>query len=208
VFTGVAHASTNDVAPFVEGTLEQWQERSFAGRSKYELAEDDGIRVLRGSTDGQASMLYKKLNISLTQTPNLSWHWKVNRTFGDIDEQTLMGDDFPARIYVAYRYGKFPWQIYAINYVWASHSPVGSSWTSPYTKKSKIIAIQSGKTLAGHWQHETRNVAEDFASLFNVEIKALEGLAVMVDGDNTGMSAVAHFGAIQFNPDQQTNREQ
>ncbi len=188
--------------PFTDRTLALWQERSFTGNTEYELTSDNGTRVLRGIANAEASLLYKEFEISLLETPRLSWHWKVENVFTGIDEQTRSGDDFPARVYVAYRYGRFPWQTYVINYVWASHTPIDQSWSSPYTKKSKLIALQSGDTLAGQWQHQSRNVADDFATLFDVEVKSLSGLAVMVDSDNTGKSAVAYFGAIQFSSEQ------
>jgi len=61
-----------------------------------------------------------------------------------------------------------------------------------------MLALKSGNTLAGQWQFESRNVADDFATLFDVEVDSLNGIAVMVDADNTGKSTVAYFGAIQF----------
>ncbi|MEE9333201.1 MAG: DUF3047 domain-containing protein [Granulosicoccaceae bacterium] len=191
-----------ELQPFTDLSLDDWQQRSFVGHTQYQLTTDNGTRVLKGSANAKASLLYKQLDISLVDTPMLSWHWKIDNVFTDTNEQTRDGDDFPARVYVVYRYGRFAWQTYAINYVWASHTPKDDSWNSPYTNKSKLIAVQSGNTLAGQWQFETRNVADDFATLFNVEVGSLAGIAVMVDADNTGKSAVAHFGAIQFNREQ------
>jgi len=197
-FTSVVLAASTARAPFPDSTLDAWQERSFKGHSQYELVGEGKDRTLRASTNGQASMLYKELTIALTDTPILSWQWKVENVFNNTNEQTRKGDDFPARVYVAYRYGKFPWQVYAISYVWASHSPIGDSWSSPYTKKAKIIALQSGSSNLNQWQFESRNVVNDFAQAFGVNVRALDGVAVMVDADNTGMSAVAHFAAIEF----------
>ena len=188
--------------PFADTSLALWKERSLVGNTQYQLTMDNGVSVLRGSANAKASLLYKEFYVSLLATPLLSWHWKINGVFNGTDEKTRDGDDFPARVYVVYRYGRFPWQSYTINYVWASHTPKHESWFSPYTKKSKLIAVQSGNTLAGTWQYETRNVADDFAVLFDVDVESLSGVAVMVDADNTGQSAVAQFGAIQFSSEQ------
>ena len=188
--------------PFTDSSLALWTERSLVGNTQYELTTDNSVSVLKGSANATASLLYKEYDISLLTTPLLSWHWKIDDVFTNTDEQTRDGDDFPARVYVVHRYGRFPWQSYAINYVWASHTPKGNSWTNPFTKKSKMIALQSGGSLAGLWQHESRNVADDFATLFDVEVESLNGIAVMVDADNTGKSAVAYFGAIQFSSEQ------
>ncbi len=190
------HAST--LQPFADTSLALWKEHSFVGNTQYQLTSDNGVSVLKGSAKASASLLYKEFEVSLSATPLLSWHWKIDSVFEGTDERTREGDDFPARVYVVYRHGFLPWQSYAINYVWASNTPKDESWDSPYTTKSKMIAVQSGNTLAGSWQYETRNVADDFAELFDVDIKSLNGVAVMVDADNTGLSAVAHFGAIEF----------
>lgn len=184
--------------PFTETSLANWEQRSFVGNSIYELTEDSGVRVLQGSADATASLLYKQSKVSLDSTPKLSWFWKVDNVYTGNNEQSRDGDDFPARIYVAYQYGLLPFQSYVINYVWASHTPRDSVWVSPYTKTSKHIALRSGNELAGQWQFESRDVAADFQRLFDVEVNTIEGIAIMVDADNTGQSAVAHFGAIEF----------
>ena len=191
-----------NIQPFADSTLSGWQQRSFVGYSQYQLTTDNGIRVLRGSANAEASLLYKQFDVSLLDTPQLSWFWKIDNVFTGTDEQTRDGDDFPARVYVVYQYGRFSWQSYAINYVWASHTPKGNSWRSPYTHKTKLIAVQSGDALAGQWLFETRNVADDFETLFDVDVDSLNGIAVMVDTDNTGKSAVAHFGEIRFSGEQ------
>ncbi len=184
--------------PFTDVSLDDWQQRSFQGNSQYRLVTDQGVRVLQAKADGQASLLYKQQKVSLRDTPILSWYWKINDVFSNIDEQSRDGDDFSARVYVAYQYGRLPWQVYVINYVWASHTPKGQTWTNPYSNKSRMIAVQSGGDLAGKWQHEERDVAADFKTLFNVEVTKLGAIAIMVDADNTGQSATAHFGAIGF----------
>ena len=188
--------------PFADSSLANWKQRSFVGYTQYQLITDSGVRVLKGSANAAASMLYKQSDVSLLDTPRLSWHWKIDNVFTGTDEQTRDGDDFPARVYVVYRHGQLPWQTYAISYVWASHTPINNSWESPFTKKSKLIALQSGDSLAGLWQFETRNVADDFETLFNVKVSSLAGIAVMVDADNTGKSVAAYFGAIQFSSEQ------
>jgi hypothetical protein len=184
--------------PFTDTSLSDWEQQSFVGNSIYKLTEDQGIRVLKGSANASASLLYKRNEVSLESTPNLSWFWKIDKVFDDNDEQTRAGDDFPARVYVAYQYGFLPFQSYVINYVWASHTPKDDVWVSPFNKKSKHIALRSGDKLAGKWQFERRDVAADFERLFGVEVNTIEGIAIMVDADNTGQSAVAHFGAIEF----------
>lgn len=183
---------------FAAASLEGWSERSFSGKTDYQLIEDSGLRVLKGHTQGKASILYREQTVDLIKNPVIHWSWKVDRTYMNINERARDGDDFPARLYVVAKVGFLPWETLTINYVWASEVAEGESWTSPYTNKSKMIAVQSGDTHVGSWTIQSRNVAEDFKTHFGMNIKELSGFAVMVDGDNGMREATAWFGEIEF----------
>lgn len=186
------------VTHFPDTTLDGWEERSFVGYSSYELTTEAGIRVLKASTEGKASLLYREGTVELSETPLLNWWWKIDGVYDNRAEQTREGDDFPARIYVVARTGFLPWESLSLNYVWASSSNLGSSWVSPFTEKSVMVALQSGPALSGEWIYEERNVLQDFATYFGIEITQINGLAVMVDGDNSGHAGTAYFGGIEF----------
>jgi len=190
--TSVRHKS------FPATSLKNWKEKSFSGNSKYELVEVDSQRVLKATTESAASVLYKKQEVSLVKTPMISWTWKVDGVYENINERTREGDDFPARLYVVVQTGLFPWQTLAINYVWSSNQEIGQSWDNPYTKKSIMVAVQSGDSQVGEWISQTRNVAQDFKTHFGVDIKKISGYAVMIDGDNAKKSGTAWFADINF----------
>ena len=195
---GLAMGSESPNAPFKDSSLEEWKERSFSGHSQYELVDVDGTRVLRASTDGAASILYKEKTIELTKTPIITWSWKVQGVYDNINEQTKDGDDFPARLYVVAKTGLLPWQTLAINYVWSSHLEVGQSWYNPYTNKAKMVAVQAGASNSGQWITQSRNIAADFKEHFGKNIKAISGYAIMVDGDNANKKGTAWFADISF----------
>ena len=80
MLVGVAKAnSTSTTTPgeFPDTTLGLWSEKSFSGNTRYELVDEEGRRVLRGSTAGQASVLYKEQTIDLDKTPWLDWSWRI-----------------------------------------------------------------------------------------------------------------------------------
>jgi hypothetical protein len=201
-FSAVVWASDQSTehptAPFKDLTLRDWEERSFSGNSRYEIVNLGGTRVLKGSTDSAASILYKKDTIDLTKTPTISWSWKINGIYNDVDEQTRQGDDFPARLYVVVQTGLLPWETLAINYVWSSSQELGTSWTSPFTEKSKMLAVQSGRSNAGKWVNQSRNIVADFKELFGEEVEEIDGYAVMIDGDNANKKGTAWFAEINF----------
>jgi len=191
-------ADSSPIGPFPEENLELWKENSFSGNTLYELVEDDGLRVLKGTTEGAASILYKEEVIDLEKTPIISWTWKVQTVYGDIDERSRGGDDFPARIYVAVKDGLLPWESLTINYVWSSNEALGETWTNPYTEKAKVIVVQTGDSKTGEWVTQSRNIAADFKEVFGKNVSNIDGYAVMVDGDNADKSGTAWFADISF----------
>jgi hypothetical protein len=196
----VSAAFADDVmiANFSAGDLSGWEEKSFLGNTHYQLVEGDTSKVLKASTQGKASGLFREIEIDLTQTPYLNWSWKVTNTFRDNDERSKAGDDYPARIYVVVSGGLFFWNTRAVNYVWASHESTGSQWPNAFTGNARMMAVQSGEEMLGQWVYERRNVREDLKRLFGDDFAQIDAVAVMVDGDNTGQSAESYFGDIYF----------
>ena len=203
-----AGSDDHPVAAFTDDGLDGWEERSFNGNTQYELVSEKGVSVLKAHTVQQASVLFREETINILETPVLSWSWKVDRVYTDIDEKTKKGDDFPARLYVVKEFGFLPWESYVITYIWASESPVGDIWTNPYTDNGRMVVLQSGDAYMGEWRTQSRNVAQDFKNLFDLDVEEIDGYAVMVDGDNTKVEAVAWFGAINFLPLQAPLSEQ
>ena len=126
-------------------------------------------------------------------------------------------DDVPARLYVAFEYdankigfmdklkyeavrlyyGDYP-PLCAICYVWGNSVPVGTTVSSPYWERTKIIVIESGTSLLNRWVQEKRNVYEDFKNVFAENPPMISAVTIMTDTDNTGETAVTYYGDILF----------
>ncbi|WP_455217467.1 DUF3047 domain-containing protein [Kaarinaea lacus] len=202
VITMVTFSSYADqnimVGAFSQSDLSGWEEKSFKGNSVYELTGSGNQTFLRASTDGMASGMFREVAIDLTKTPWINWSWRVENTFRNNNERTKEGDDYAARVYVVVSGGLFFWKTRAVNYVWSSHEPAGSIWSNAYTENARMVAVRSGDQQVGQWQTERRNVREDLKALFEEDITRIDAVAVMIDGDNTGQSAVSYFGDIFF----------
>lgn len=134
---------------------------------------------------------------------------------GDVTKKS--GDDYPARLYITFEYdgskvgwfekakfeaiklihGQYP-PIGAINYIWDSHSPVGTIVPNPYTDRVHMFVLQSGPDRLNEWVTEERNILDDYREAFGEDPPNISGVAIMTDTDNTGESAVAYFGDILF----------
>ncbi len=184
---------------FTPSSLESdWDERSFRKNTEYKIVDLDGAKVLHGYTNGTASILYREEAISLKDTPQITWSWKIDRTFPNDKEKVRSGDDFPARVYVAAQIGFLPWETLAITYVWASEIPKDETWINPFTEKGIMVALQSGDEFVGQWMMQSRNLAEDFKNLHDIDLDEISAYAVMIDGDNTNVEGNAWFGNIKF----------
>ncbi len=198
LFVATQSAAAQQPEGFPDETLQDWQQKSFVGQTSYKLITENGVTVLKGTTDKSASLLFKRDTVNLEQTPWLDWVWKVDSTYEILNETEKSGDDFPARLYVSAQIGLLPWESIAINYVWSSNQPAGTTWVNPHTDKSVMVAIQSGDTEIGQWVSQRRNVLNDFKTFFDTDVTELTGYAIMVDGDNSAQSGSGYFGNIRF----------
>jgi hypothetical protein len=186
------------VGAFSAGDIRGWEEKSFKGHTRYQLVPGISGTVLQAETDGAASGRYRKIHVDLTQTPVLEWSWKIDATYGGIAENEKRGDDFPVRLYVVVERGVFGLSSLALNYVWAATNPVGMRWPNPFTKQAVMLAVDSGDAQAGKWVTHRRNVREDLRAAFGEDITAIDAVALMTDGDNSGSHGRAWYGDIVF----------
>jgi len=193
-----AAADTVGIGMFSAGDLAGWEEKSFKGQTRYELAPGPAGTVLHASTDGMASGRFRKINVDLTKTPVLNWSWRIEAPYRDIDESTKAGDDFPVRVYVVVERGPLGLRTRAMNYVWASARPVGTRWPNPFTGQAMMLAVDSGAAKAGAWVSHKRNVRDDLRAAFGDDVTEIQAVAVMTDGDNGGRRARAWYGDIFF----------
>lgn len=208
-------------APAAPGALpEGWSPLTFKKiprHTRYALVADGEGWVLRAESDAAASALYRPLDLDPQAWPRLTWRWKVGNTLVKADARTKEGDDYPARVYVAFRYdparatvwekakygayrllyGEYPPRA-VLNYIWDNRLPPGTMLDNAYTDRAKMIVVRSGDAEVGRWLTETRSVLDDYRRLFGGEPPRIAGVAVMTDTDDTGERAVAWYDAIAF----------
>ena len=154
---------TISVGEFSKTSLAGWERKVFKGETKYDFVYDPAKRatVLQAVSSDAASGRFRKLVVDLTKTPFLNWSWKVSDPLVGVDENAKAGDDFSARIYVVVERGIMGMNSLSVNYVWASQHPAGSTWPSPFTKRVRLMAMDSGSTRLNAWVSHKRNVRSD-----------------------------------------------
>jgi hypothetical protein len=188
-----------DVGLFSQGLVEGWQYKEFEGKTEYSLKPFEETTVLEAVSEGSASAFYYAVEIDLEKTPYLNWSWRKINTIDPGDENKKSGDDFVARVYVIKDGGVFFWKTLAINYVWSYEHTKQQVWDNPFAGDNAIMLSQrDASDPESTWFQESRNVAEDFRNLHGQDIRYIDGVAIMTDSDNSGLTARALYGDIFF----------
>lgn len=188
-----------DVGLFSQNDVSGWEIRNFAGATDYSLTLVDGKQVIVANSRQSASAYYKKIDVDLDKTPILNWSWRKENTIDPGDELDKNGDDYVARIYVVKTNGMILSTTIALNYVWSYQHHKNDTWGNPFAQEnSKMLAQRDASDPEATWFSERRNVVLDFKRLHGRDIQQIDGVAIMTDSDNSGLSAIALYGDIFF----------
>lgn len=183
----------------------------------YRVASVRGVDAVEARANNSMALLARPIAVDLATTPFMCWRWLVDAPVAAGDMTRKAGDDYAARVYVAFDLpdaamsGGTRFKLglarrlfgaavpdAALNYVWDNRHPVGFRAKSPYTDRAELIVAETGGGKAGTWVVERVNVAADFARAFgSVAGKPIQ-LAVASDTDNTKSRARAAFADMHF----------
>ncbi|MCZ4287064.1 DUF3047 domain-containing protein [Marinobacter sp. NP-6] len=185
--------------------------------SRYQLTDDNGEQVVKATTDNSASGLIARVSVEPGDSLILRWRWKVSNVYQQGNARKKEGDDYPARIYVAFEFEPDEAGFFerakrktvevvfgeelpgnALNYIWANRLPVGEIIANPFTDTTMMVAVNSGTTNTGEWVTVERDIVADYRKAFGREPPKLVGVAIMSDSDNTGASATAWYGDVSL----------
>ena len=179
-------------------TLEVRKVRNAKAKTIYTIGKNDIGNYLKSVADNSASGLGKEIKIDLNITPFINITWKVEKDLSGINEQSKKGHDYAARVFVIKKTGATPLSNRAINYVFSSNLDIDHNNPSPYTKKSIDYVLSTTKINLNEWVTVKANVKEHFKKLHGLDVKELNGVALMSDTDNSKRKSVAYFQNIFF----------
>ncbi|MFB2764733.1 DUF3047 domain-containing protein [Marinobacter shengliensis] len=180
--------------------------------TRYELVTDDGVQVVKATADNSASGLIARLSLEPGESLILRWQWKVSNVFDRGDARKKSGDDYPARIYVAFEFQPDKAGFFerakrktvevmfgetlpgnALNYIWANRLPEQSIVANAFTDQTMMVAVNSGPEQTGEWITVERDIVADYREAFGENPPRIVGVAIMSDADNTGERATAWY---------------
>jgi hypothetical protein len=222
LLSGLAQADSPPLFSAISSLTDGWEPLEFPNikrHSEYQLVVDDGTQVVRAQTGNSASGLLARVHLKPGAHLTLRWRWKISGVYNNGDARQKSGDDYPARIYVAFAFQPDKASFFerakratvstlfgedlpgnALNYIWANRLPVDTVIANPFTDQTQMIAVNSGSAKAGQWVTVERDLVADYKRAFGTAPPAIVGIGIMSDSDNTGESATAWYGDIHLNP--------
>ena len=94
--------------------------------------------------------------------------------------------------------GATPLSNRAMNYVFSSNEDVNVYHPSPYTKKSIDFVLATTKENLNKWVTVKVDVKEHFKQFHDLDVKEINGVAIMADTDNSKLKSISYYQNIYF----------
>ncbi|WP_439112755.1 DUF3047 domain-containing protein [Hydrogenophaga sp.] len=193
--------------------------------TRFEAASADGQAALKVSTASSYGTL-------VHDTPGaapgrLQWRWRLDQPLSggkaSPDLRTKAGDDAALKVCVMFDHPleRVPFvertvlrlarsvsgealPAATLCYVWDSATPAGLQGANPYTRRVRFISLQGQGAALGQWATETRDVAQDFATLFGDELPAgappprVGTVLIGADSDNTASRSTGWVDGLRW----------
>jgi hypothetical protein len=191
------------VGDFSASVWDSWQNTTYfpwSPKNDYQRERGpDGSQIAHVISDRAGSMFVRAVHADLNKLPIARWRWRVPGPIAGADERQNATDDAAARVYFAWGVeGKADLtHAEALGYIWGQTRRVGESGASPFSPRIGIYCLRSGRTGAGSWQDERRDILADYRAYFkHAPTGPLTAIAILTDTDNTKGHAEAWYGPI------------
>jgi len=172
--------------------------------------------ILKAESNKSASGIIFKKEFNVYKYPVVKWKWKAENIIKKGNALEKSGDDYPIRVYVMFKYdpdkagfwestmfgsikliyGEYPPQS-SLNYIWANRKHKQKIIESPYTDRSMMLVLQSGKKNLDKWVTEEINILKDYKKAFGENPPEIATIGIMADSDNTSEKSKAFIDYIQ-----------
>jgi hypothetical protein len=138
--------------------------------------------------------LERGVDVNPSETPFLSWQWKVARLPEGGDFRRASTDDQAAQVLVAFSDRRI------VSYIWDTSAPKGAAQNTSTIPLVHVFAVvcRSGAADANSWVTESRNVAADYERAYGKPAPRVKGLRLQINSQHTGTVAESYFGEVAF----------
>ena len=168
--------------------------------------------IIRAESLGSRSSLFKDVEEKQRNYPVLSWKWKISNVVRSAIETRKDRHDAAARVIVVFGkekgfdfFGREPAGL-RIQYIWASHLPMGRIFDHPAERDCKIFVLESGEEKAGQWVSERRNIHRDFKEAFHIDPPGVTAIGIQTDTDHSNEQVIAWYSEPTLTPSTRPGR--
>jgi hypothetical protein len=182
------------------GIPDGWKGQSW-GSPKYEfrIVTQSGRKVLHLKSNNDSSTISKEIKVDVKSHPILTWSWQAVTLPKGGDARKSATDDQALQLYVTFP--RFPSQVRSriISYIWDTTAPGGAVFKSEKTGLVTYVVVRSGPADLGKWQTESRNVLEDYKTIYGeAPGEEVGAVSISIDSNDTRSSAESYFGELLF----------
>jgi hypothetical protein len=191
--------------------------------TKFSVVELAGAHVLKVEADDSYGNLVHAVHVAVTDKTAVAWRWRVDQLVDGADIKSRSGDDSPAKLCLSFAFDASKLSFgertrlalahsatgqdvptETLCYVWDNKVPVDTSLVNAFTRRIRMIVLQSGDSKLGQWVTQRRSVAVDYQRAFGDESDGktpdVVGVIVSADADNTHAHGLAYFGDVTLTP--------
>jgi hypothetical protein len=159
-----------------------------------------GKGIIKAESLGSRSSLYREVGEKEKDLPVLSWRWKISNVVRSAIETKKDRFDAAARLMAVFGRDKGVKVMegtepsgFRIEYIWASHLPIGQIFDHPGEKNCKVFVLESGEKKARQWIFEKRNLHKDYKRAFGTEPVGLLAIGIQTDTDHSNEMVTAYY---------------
>ena len=159
--------------------------------------------MLKVQSDESYGNLVHAIKAPLTPHSVLQWRWRVDKLVDEADLKIREGDDSPAKLCVFFAFDASRLSLgeraklsiarsrtgqdvpaQTLCYVWDNKLPIDTGMPNAFTKRIRLIVLQSGAEKLGQWISQRREIVADYQRMFGDESEgnAPEARGVAVSG--------------------------
>ncbi len=178
------------------GAPANWSLKVHKGTAGTNLVTEDGGKVLHMKSVKSSFALEHDMAVDVSEYPYLAWTWKAVSlpSRGDVREKSK--DDQALQLLVAFKDGR------VLSYVWDSNAPEGTvvdeSLPWPLSIRIKVVVVDSGDSDLGKWVTNSRNVYNDYRTLFKKDPPPVRGIRLQMNTQHTGDTAEGYMKGVVF----------
>lgn len=171
--------------------------------------------MVRAEAEASVSALIQTVAVDPAERSRIRWRWKAERLIQEANELEAARDDAPARVLVGFSGDlarlepaersrlalagalsgrELPYA--TLMYIWSSRQPVETVIANPRSSRVRMLVVEQGAARLGRWLAYERDVTADYRRAFGEQPGSIIWIGVMTDADDTGSSALTHYGDI------------